>query len=61
MSTNHFRQTKIIATVGPASDSEERLAALFDAGITIIRFNFSHAQKDHVREVMDRIRRLNAS
>ncbi len=61
MQQPHFRQTKIIATVGPASDSEERLAALYDAGVTIIRFNFSHAKQDHVREVMDRIRRLNAS
>ena len=61
MQQPHCRQTKIIATVGPASDSEERLTALYDAGVTIIRFNFSHAKQDHVREVMDRIRRLNAS
>jgi len=37
-----MRQTKIIATVGPASDSDEVLDALIAAGTDIVRLNFSH-------------------
>jgi pyruvate kinase len=37
-----MRHTKIIATVGPASDSEEALEALIAAGTDIFRLNFSH-------------------
>lgn len=35
--------TKIIATIGPNSESPEKLLALFKAGVNIIRINFSHA------------------
>ena len=38
-----MRHTKIIATVGPASDSETMLDALIGAGVDIVRLNFSHA------------------
>jgi len=37
-----MRQTKIIATVGPASDSDAVLDALIAAGVDIVRLNFSH-------------------
>ena len=37
-----MRQTKIIATVGPASDSDEVLDAIIAAGADIVRLNFSH-------------------
>lgn len=37
-----FRRTKIVATIGPASQSEEVLEKLFDAGINVARLNFSH-------------------
>src|SRR5262245_63657165 len=36
------RRTKIVATLGPASDSRERLRALIDAGVDAARFNLSH-------------------
>src|SRR4051794_5086158 len=36
------RRTKIVATLGPASDSRERLRALIDAGVDAVRFNLSH-------------------
>jgi pyruvate kinase len=46
------RQTKIVATVGPACDSEERLAALVEAGADVLRFNFSHGtHADHARRL----------
>jgi len=37
-----MRHTKIIATIGPASDSDEMLDALISAGTDIVRLNFSH-------------------
>lgn len=48
-STEHFR-TAILATAGPASASEERLAELIAAGARIFRLNFSHGEPaDHER------------
>ncbi len=37
-----FRRTKIVATVGPACESEEGLQALMEAGADVFRLNFSH-------------------
>lgn len=56
-----MKKTKIIATVGPATESSENLAALFDGGVNILRFNFSHAKHEGVHAIMDRVRELNAS
>ncbi len=41
-SIRRHRSTKIVATVGPASSSPERLSALFAAGVDVFRLNFSH-------------------
>lgn len=42
------RQTKIVATIGPATASKERLAALCAAGVDVFRVNFSYGrQEDH--------------
>ena len=40
------RRTKIVATIGPASNDEETLAALVDAGMDGVRLNFSHGSRD---------------
>jgi pyruvate kinase len=40
------RRTKIVATLGPASDSRERLRALIEAGVDAVRFNLSHGTHD---------------
>ena len=37
-----MRKTKIICTIGPASESEEKLRELMLAGMNVARFNFSH-------------------
>lgn len=49
-------RTKIIATIGPASDSEEVLAALLDAGVNVFRLNFSHGTLQQHEITFDRIR-----
>jgi hypothetical protein len=42
------RKTKIVCTMGPASNSEEGLEKLLDAGLDVARFNFSHGKHaDH--------------
>ena len=49
-------KTKIVATIGPASDSPEMLARLIRAGMTVARLNFSHGEfRDH-EERISRIR-----
>jgi pyruvate kinase len=51
MTQTQTRLTKIIATLGPATDSPEMLGRLLDAGVAIFRFNMSHAPHDWVRRV----------
>jgi len=42
------RQAKIVATLGPASNSKDLIKALFEAGVDVFRFNFSHgSHADH--------------
>src|SRR5260221_4917853 len=51
-----MRHTKIIATIGPASDSDAMLDALIAAGTNIFRLNFSHGEHDSHRATFWRIR-----
>ena len=51
------RRTKIVATVGPGSDSEDMLNRLIGAGVDVFRLNFSHGASSHHAEVAARIRR----
>ena len=51
-----MRKTKIIATLGPATESPEMLGKLIDAGLNIARINMSHAPHDWVRRVVKDIR-----
>jgi len=55
-----MRKTKIICTLGPATDSPERLRGLILAGANIFRLNMSHAPHDWVREVVQKIRAISA-
>src|SRR5919204_1493780 len=52
-----MRHTKIIATVGPASDSDAMLDALFAAGTDIVRLNFSHGTHESHAATLARVRR----
>src|SRR3954447_10027682 len=51
-----MRKTKIIATLGPATDSPDMLGRLLDAGVNVFRLNMSHAPHDWVRRVVKDIR-----
>ena len=52
----YMRHTKIIATVGPASDSPETLEALIAAGVNVFRLNFSHGTHETHAAAFRRIR-----
>ncbi len=56
------RKTKIVCTIGPASESEEKLEQLMKAGMNVVRINFSHGtheehlvKLDHIRKVRDKL------
>ena len=52
------RFTKIVATLGPASSTPERLRTLFEAGTDVFRLNFSHGTPDDHRQRVDMLRAL---
>ncbi len=45
-----MRKTKIICTIGPSSESEERLKELMLAGMNVARFNFSHGTHEEQKK-----------
>ncbi len=51
-------RTKIVATIGPASDSTEMLAALIDAGVDVVRLNLSHGSLDEHLQRLARVREV---
>lgn len=53
------KNTKIIATVGPASSSYENLLALANAGVNVFRLNFSHGTHEDHRKVIDNVNYIN--
>ena len=55
-----FRHTKIIATLGPATESRDRLSKLIGAGVDILRLNMAHGSMEWVREIVQRIREVSA-
>ncbi len=55
-----MRRTKVVCTVGPASDSEEVLEHLILAGMDVARLNFAHGTHEEHARVIERIRNLGA-
>ena len=53
-----MRKTKIICTIGPASETEEILTAMCQAGMNVARINFSHGTHEQHRQKIENIRRV---
>lgn len=54
-----YNKTKIVATVGPASNSKEMLRALIKEGVDVFRLNFSHGSHEDHLKVIKAVRELN--
>jgi pyruvate kinase len=52
------KRTKIVATIGPASESEEMLRRLIEAGMDVVRLNFSHRSAEQAKPLVARIRKV---
>ena len=53
-----MRRTKIVCTIGPASDDKETLTELIDAGMNVARLNFSHGDHEEQKGKLERIREI---
>ncbi|MEO7961902.1 MAG: pyruvate kinase [Ginsengibacter sp.] len=53
------KRTKIVATLGPASDTFEAMAELVKAGVNVFRLNFSHGSHENKAAIIQNIRKIN--
>jgi len=58
--SHRSRNAKILATLGPASSDLETIRALFDAGVDVFRFNFSHGTHEDHRRRYELVRQVEA-
>jgi pyruvate kinase len=54
-------RTKIVATVGPACDTYDKLLELVKAGVNVFRLNFSHGAHEDKKRIIDSIRKISAT
>jgi pyruvate kinase len=54
----HYRHTKIVATVGPSTESREKLAQLITSGVDVIRLNMAHGTGEWVLSLVKRVREV---
>ncbi|HTJ10377.1 MAG TPA: pyruvate kinase [Dinghuibacter sp.] len=54
-----FHKTKIVATVGPACDTYDKLLELVKAGVNVFRLNFSHGSQEDKANIIGYIRKIN--
>ncbi len=57
-SCNNWRRTKIIATLGPATRSEAKIAQLIEAGVNIFRLNMSHGTHEEHELLAEKVRKV---
>ena len=53
-----MKKTKIVCTLGPASESEDIMNEMLMCGMNVARFNFSHGTHEYHKELMDRFKRV---
>ena len=53
-----MRKTKVICTIGPASENEEVLTQMLEAGMNVARLNFSHGSHEEHQKKIDLIKRV---
>jgi pyruvate kinase len=58
---HRVHRTKIVATVGPACDTYEKLLELVKAGVNVFRLNFSHGTHEDKARIIEHIRRINVN
>lgn len=58
MMINNRKRTKIVCTLGPASDKEEILKELVENGLNVCRFNFSHGSHEEHKQRMDIVKKV---
>jgi pyruvate kinase len=56
-----MRKTKIICTIGPASNTKETISNLIDSGMNVARLNFSHGTYESHLETINNIKEENIS
>ena len=56
-----FHRTKIVATVGPACDTYDKLLSLVKAGVNVFRLNFSHGTHEDKAKIIEHIRKINST
>jgi len=56
-----FHRTKIVATVGPACDTYDKLLSLVKAGVNVFRLNFSHGSHEDKAKIIEHIRTINST
>src|ERR1700750_3148280 len=54
-------RTKIVATVGPACDTYDKLLDLVKAGVNVFRLNFSHGSHEDKQKIIEHIRNINST
>jgi pyruvate kinase len=54
----HYRHTKIIATIGPSTETHDKLTQLITSGVDVIRLNMAHGSGEWVTTVVKRIREV---
>ena len=55
----NIKRTKIICTIGPATESHAMLMKLYKAGMNIARLNMSHSDHKSAKRIIDRINKIN--
>ena len=53
------KKTKIVSTIGPASEKPEIIQKLYEEGVNVFRLNFSHGTHESHGKIIDTIRSLN--